>query len=268
MCIRDSFGRILREFRIARGISGRELARISGIQSSHISKFENGKLFPSELQIEHLADSLGLSVGERKRLIAWQKLLDHDFSPFLVASDKQFAENQKMIMEIEAETSFIREYQYCLVPGLLQTKEYSTSVFFSRKIDPQTISTDSRNKAIATREERKKLLHDPSKRFSFIISEFALRNRITSADSMKEQIEHLINLSRNTSVEIGIIPLRTRYTIDLAMTGFDIFDQDLALIENYVGLLYIWQKPLVDKFLRLFEAMRTIAFYSLSLIHI
>ena len=55
---------MVRKIRIEIGLSGKELASISGISASHISDIENGIKIPSIVVICKLAKALGVPPGE------------------------------------------------------------------------------------------------------------------------------------------------------------------------------------------------------------
>lgn len=93
----ESFGKVLKQARLARGLSQQALARKLGVRASHIGYLEQGRRRPSLTLLNALADTLGidkerlflLSHPEAKDLIkdtagrrsnssqhnAWQELL-------------------------------------------------------------------------------------------------------------------------------------------------------------------------------------------------
>lgn len=58
------YGKRIRELRAQKGISGAELARRVGLDSSQISKIENGASKPSLDALERICDALGLTLSE------------------------------------------------------------------------------------------------------------------------------------------------------------------------------------------------------------
>lgn len=252
---RDHFGRILRDLRSSRNVSGRRLSRNSGIPQSHISKFENGKLSPSREHVQKIASALKLTSGEKSRLKSWHRLLDHDFSPFLVHSDAQVVENQRIILDIEDGTRVLRAYQNYVVPGLLQTKDYMRAIFESAQYSAVKVRENTIKNAIDFRLRRQEIIKDRSRRFLFLIHETALLHNIESAPTMKSQIQHLISLNRSEGISLGLIPARYYWEGELPGSSFDIFDTELTLIEVYGGLLYLWMEDVVARYVRLFDSM-------------
>ena len=54
------YGRAIRTCRVAFGLQQKELARLSGLTSSHLSLIEAGKRQPSTASIEKICDALGV----------------------------------------------------------------------------------------------------------------------------------------------------------------------------------------------------------------
>lgn len=63
-------GELLRQYRARRNVSQTRLAALLGVDSSYISRLEQGTRTPSLAFYARLADLLELSPGERVRLLA------------------------------------------------------------------------------------------------------------------------------------------------------------------------------------------------------
>lgn len=244
----------MRDLRRRMGISGRELSRRSGIPQSHISKFESGKLSPSKDHIKKISSALHLPREEQLRINSWSRLLSHDFSPFLLRTESQLIENQRLINEIEAQTEILRAFQCYVVPGLLQSPGYIKAIFETTMVGSGLGATTVAN-AIKQREKRQDILTDHTKQFQFVLHEMALINRLGSPKVMREQLKHLINVNRSNLVTLAMIPATSYWEGDLPTTSFDIFDQDLVLIESWGGLLYLWMDEIVVRYCQIFEQM-------------
>jgi transcriptional regulator with XRE-family HTH domain/tetratricopeptide (TPR) repeat protein len=61
---RVTFGKVLREKRIGRGLTQKELADLASVDDSYISQLERDYKFPSARTIENLAQALGVEVAE------------------------------------------------------------------------------------------------------------------------------------------------------------------------------------------------------------
>jgi len=61
---RNNLGRILRQQRIMRELTLRQLSAMSGVSSSHLGRIERGERFPSARILRKLANPLGIAEGE------------------------------------------------------------------------------------------------------------------------------------------------------------------------------------------------------------
>ncbi len=117
-----------------------------------------------------------------------------------------------------------------MVTGLLATPEY---VRASLGHSPVDIS-----KTVAKKLERQSVLYDDAKRFTFLLTEQAVRWAVVPSAAMAVQIDRLVSLSHLPNVHIGVIPLGA--TVERGpMNTFTVYDQRLATVENFTGRLVL-----------------------------
>ena len=61
---RSHFGRIIKQYRIARELTLQQLAEASGVSPSHLGRIERGQRFPSANILRRIAKPLGFDEGE------------------------------------------------------------------------------------------------------------------------------------------------------------------------------------------------------------
>ncbi|GLU50516.1 helix-turn-helix domain-containing protein [Nocardiopsis ansamitocini] len=108
----------------------------------------------------------------------------------------------------EDEASQISTYEPEFIPGLLQTREYTTAVLSRYPFIP---AADVKQK-IEARIQRQQILTRGSPLTSvFVIEEAAIQRLIGSPDVFKTQLEHLIGVAEDTdnTASIQIMPLRS-----------------------------------------------------------
>src|SRR6266498_5415335 len=94
-----------------------------------------------------------------------------------------------------------------VVPGLLQTAEYARARF-AQGVRLHKVPDDV-DEAVRLRVQRQEILYRPDKRFHFVLTEAALRNRLCPVDVMLAQLDRLVALSALRNVRLGIIPFAT-----------------------------------------------------------
>lgn len=106
--------------------------------------------------------------------------------------------------------------------GLLQTYRYTEDVL--RGVQRRRVAVDDVAEAVAVRMERQYVLYEGHRRFAFLQEEPVLRNALGSAETQREQLDHLLMVSSLPHVSIGVVPTqlgRPRMPVE----GFWIFDK-------------------------------------------
>ncbi len=136
--------------------------------------------------------------------------------------------------------------------GLLQTYRYTEDVL--RGVQRRRVAVDDVAEAVAVRMERQYVLYEGHRRFAFLQEEPVLRNALGSAETQREQLDHLLMVSSLPHVSIGVVPTqlgRPRMPVE----GFWIFDKAQLNVELVSGYLTLTQpgeiKAYADTFLML-----------------
>lgn len=102
---------------------------------------------------------------------------------------------------LEQAATKIRTYEAHLVPGLLQTPDYARAVVTLGYADGDT------DRRVAFRQRRQEILHraDPPVIWA-VIDEAALQRPVGGSRVHREQMEHLLDLTRLPNVTIQVVP--------------------------------------------------------------
>ncbi|MGW1880101.1 helix-turn-helix domain-containing protein [Streptomyces sp. NPDC001975] len=115
----------------------------------------------------------------------------------------------------EESASVVRDFARNVIPGLLQTEEYTDAL-----LEAFGVSADVREKRVELRMRRQKVL-DTDAEFFYLLDESTLRRQIGSENLMRHQYEALLASNERPNIKImfvpfkvGIYPLfRSPYTI-------------------------------------------------------
>jgi transcriptional regulator with XRE-family HTH domain len=136
------------------------------------------------------AEMLGLARGARER--SWWSGY-RDAPPRLI-----------QLIEYESAAFIIRNFQPMLVPGLLQTEEYATTMI--RNLVPQAPAEDVKLR-VEIRMKRQQLLEQREMPLMFfIMDEAAVRRVVGGPEAMRRQLQRLIDESEKPTVTIEIVP--------------------------------------------------------------
>jgi hypothetical protein len=133
------------------------------------------------------------------------------------------------LVELESCATTMLSYETLVVPGLLQTEEYMRVLFETGRPDA---SPEEIDRLVHFRLERQAVLHGKLQpNFHAVIHEAALRIRVGSPKVMREQLTHLIRVSRDPGVTIQILPFEAG-TPTWFDTPFLILDNGVSGLET------------------------------------
>lgn len=161
---------------------------------------------------------------------------------------------QEEVGDLFARTRRFLAYESRLVPGLLQTADYSRTIL--EAVRARRGSPDDVSDAVAARYELRRILDGPAT-FSFLVEEHVLRSPIAPPEVMREQAEQLIEDSRRPTVSLGVIPLGPRARA--GAENFYVYDQNLVRIQLLSGRFTVNAPGDVAEYLAAFEELSSLA---------
>lgn len=240
-------GNELRKLRDAAGLTQEEAADHLGKAHNKISRVENGKVSISTLELDALLTLYRasekdrvwcreLAKGARRRRGRPRDETSLYRGPKWFRAFRDFEQNATEIMVTASE----------VLPGNVQTEDYTRSIFAARGDDPHGSSVENH---VRIRQERQALLaRENPPEFSFVLSESALRRQIGGPEIMAAQLEHLAELALLPNVSVQVIPFNTQSYVPVAY-DFVIFrfeqdtSTDIVYMEIYGDALYIDKPP-------------------------
>jgi transcriptional regulator with XRE-family HTH domain len=241
---KEELANALREARKRAGLTGERLAARCQISQSKISKIETGKVLPTATDVERILTALGASGDQAADLMALARLANTEFQGVRASLRRGLHQKQRELAALEATARHIRFFLPLMITGLLQTPEYARASLANFPGDhPQ---------AIAKRLDRQARLYDASKRFTFILTEAAVRWQLCEPSVMAVQMGQLASLSELPSVRLGIIPL-DRYVPDGPLNTFTVYDERIATAETFGGVIMMRDPRDVQYHLELFS---------------
>jgi transcriptional regulator with XRE-family HTH domain len=199
-----ALGATLRRARLAKNLTIRQLGALIGRNQGEISRWETGDRPPRPDHVAQILTALGIKGAEYDEIIsmAFAPNDSNWVATTLPAQRQQLA----AYVEIEATATRIVAVYQAMMPGLLQTDDYIRAIMSAGGLLPDDVAM--RNFAI--RVERRKVIDRPGLReFTALIGESALYQQIGGRDVLREQIRHLITMSRHPKINLRIVPLAT-----------------------------------------------------------
>lgn len=179
-----TFGTEVRRLREVAGLKQVELATLVNVTRAYVSHVELGKTC-CRYDFATRLDAALRANGEV--IAAWNALVESIKSAKYAAHFVNFP-------KAESTASLIRVYETHIVNGLFQTEAYASAILK----DPADV---------ATRMNRQKhVLSDPAPKIFVVLEESILRRQVGTVQVMREQLEHLLELSHRNGIRLQVLP--------------------------------------------------------------
>jgi transcriptional regulator with XRE-family HTH domain len=249
----------LRALREKRGLSCAEVAKILGVSASKISRIETGN---SGMQVEDVAVLLGFYQVPAARRQELLELLRRGNQKGWWHRQAGLPHLWRALIDLENKASRILNYEALVVPGLLQTSEYSAVMI---KGSEPTLSNGELDNLVASRMARQALLtRVNAPEFFAVVNEIALRLPIGPPGLMKRQLQHLVTVAQRPNIRLQVIPAEAGANAGLR-GPFVILEfaeePSLVFVENHDTGIFLEDEIDLDRY-RL--ALRTILDLALS----
>lgn len=258
-----NLGSELRQARTLAGLSGRDLASKIQLSQSKVSRIESGAALPTLPEVLSWADAVQMS-DERRSVVLALTEAAHTSIQRWTPDLRTRSGTQRQIEQTERAARRIATFQSSVIPGLLQTAEYSRRIFEMLHEPPHDL--DHLATVVAARVERQQSLYDVGRQFEFLITEAALRWRPGTASLLAAQLDRVSTLSTLSNVDIGVLPLdatpEVPYTHAFTMyelTGDEI--GELVDVEVIHGSLQLFDGDDIDAYRRRWAKLRRVAVY-------
>jgi transcriptional regulator with XRE-family HTH domain len=249
---RWELGTRLRELRHGAGLTVEQVADKLLCSPAKVSRIETGHRGASLRDVRDLCNLYRVNDETRERLMAlardarqpawWQK---YDVQDALAK-----------YIGLEAEATVIRCFEVSLVPGLLQTSAYATTVFqdslfaFGPEEVQKRLDVRMARQALLTREDPPTL--------HFVLDESVLRRSVGGVEVMRHQLTRVLEAARLPHLTVQVIPFAAG--LYAGMVGsFTIFAfpqqmlPDVVFFEHVFGAQYLERQAEVALYTSAFE---------------
>jgi len=249
-------GSQLHQLRESRGITAEQAAEAIRGSHSKISRMEHGRVGFKERDVADLLTLYGVTDSEeRAALLNLARQANtpgwwHAYSDILPSWLEPY-------VGLEAAASVIRTYQIQLVPGLLQTEGYARALI----LQGSAANEEQVARRIELRVSRQAVLstQNPPQVWA-VVDEGALRRPVGGRSVVREQLQHLIEMTDHPAVTLQILPFTAGphsamggpFTI-LRFAEPDL--HDVVYIEQLTSALYLEKPAEVDSYLEVMEQL-------------
>ncbi|MFF2504154.1 helix-turn-helix domain-containing protein [Streptomyces sp. NPDC058067] len=165
------------------------------------------------------------------------------------------------LAELEAAATGLYSYESLFIPGILQTPDYTRSIFRSSRTERPN---DDLERAVQFRMDRQRVLaqeHPPT--LHAVVHEAALHVRFGGVAVMRRQLLHLIRMAELPGITVQVLPF-TAEGLSAFSTPFLLVEShnstmETVLVESPAASLYVHEGDAVLKYRSRFDRLRAAA---------
>jgi transcriptional regulator with XRE-family HTH domain len=247
----------LREIRERAGLTGRALAVAAGWRPQKVSRIEHGVRPISAPDLDIWCRVCGVRTRRTEELLAERSAAARMWTTMQRLHRAGMTQAQESVRAMYEAVTLVRAYQPMVVPGLLQTADYTRAGLESVR-DLLGLQVDDITDAVAERIDRQSVLKRPGKRFVFVVEEQVLHHRVCEHDLHRRQLAHLRGVMGLPAVSLNIIPLDVERPLRWPCEGFDMLSEHhgtTVAVELVSGYLQITNPSEVALYRREFEEL-------------
>lgn len=248
-------GEMLRRFRKERGLGLKDVAPVIRGSVSKISRLERGQSPPKRLDVEDLARFYKVTPQQWREIdtllqqaqsSAWWDQYT-DVTPSWL----------RRLIDLEASASVITSYETHVVPGLLQTPDYTRAVVMSGLPSAQEEEVRRR---VEVRKHRQQVLHRAQRPKVWAILDEGVLHRAKGGPAvMLEQLRHLVKLDETPGIAVRVLTFEAPIAPDYPITHMHFRDggpPEMVYVEHIDSALYVTKPAAVDRYRLLLNEVR------------
>lgn len=252
----------LQRRREAVGLSREEAARELEWSTSTIFRIETGRSRPQPGNVKVLLGLYGVTGPERDGLI---RLAREARQPGWWHSFRDILPNPyEVYIGLEAGAAAIRNFEPIVVPGLLQTEEYSRQM---SRGGPLELDRDDIERLVQVRIERQRILARRDRpRLWAVLDEAVIRREVGGPGVMHEQLQYLIDCAEQGKTTLQVVPFdagaHAGTTGPFVILDFpEPTDSAVVYVETLAGDIYMEGHTDVERYTLAFDRLLAAALH-------
>lgn len=267
---RRQLGAMMRKLRARKGLTLEEAGRLVGASKATISRYETQAGPVKWLVVDALCREYGATDAERTAVVGLAK--DAKQQGWWSSFADSIPESMNLLLTLEDEAVREDHFSCVYVPGLLQTRGYSTALQQANEV---RLAPTEIERLVDIRMKRQEILTRPKPpRLWAILDESVIRRVVGSPDIMKEQLGRLLEATESTNVTLQVLPF-SKGAHGAALGSFVIIGGseptlDVVYVDFHTGSLFLEKDEELERYRLAFEYLRAQALdmeASSSMIH-
>ncbi|WP_280387174.1 helix-turn-helix domain-containing protein [Nocardia wallacei] len=263
---RRQLGRQLRDLRNRARMTTRVAAQRLEWSEAKIWRIETGQTSLRGLDVEAMCKIYGAPAELVEPLTALAR--ETKARGWWAEYNDVIAEGFEVYLGLEEAADRLSTYENELVPGLLQTEDYTRAVLAAARPGMAAAELERR---VALRAARQSVLTraDAPVRLEAVVTESLLRHRIGGPEVHAAQLDHLRRVSELPNVEIRVVPTECDYhdgmdsgrfvLLEFRHAAGDLPEPPVAYVETFTGSSYFDKKHEIDRYRSAFASVKAVS---------
>ncbi|GGW26720.1 helix-turn-helix transcriptional regulator [Streptomyces caelestis] len=253
---RRQLGATMRKLRSRTGMTLEEAGRLVGVSKATVSRYETTAGPVKWIVVDALCREYGATDAERRAVVNLAKNAKEQgwWSSFA----DSIPESMNLLLTLEDEA--VRENHFCCVyvPGLLQTRDYSTALQRANEVPLESAEVE---RLVDIRMKRQKILTRPKPLHLWaILDESVVRRVVGSPAVMKEQLDRLLEANESPHITLQVLPF-SKGAHAAALGSFVIIGGpepalDVVYVDFHTGSLFLEKEEELERYRLAFEYLR------------
>ncbi|MET9778513.1 helix-turn-helix transcriptional regulator [Streptomyces sp. NPDC006367] len=253
---RRQLGAMLRKLRSRKGMTLEEAGQLVGVSKATVSRYETQAGPVKWIVVDALCREYGATDTERETVVRLAKNAKQQgwWSSFA----DSIPENMNLLLTLEDEAVHENHFSCVYVPGLLQTRAYSTAL---QRANEVPLSPDEIERLVDIRMKRQEILTRPKPlRLWAIIDESVIRRVVGSPQTMKEQLGRLLEANDSPHTTLQVLPFakgaHAAALGSFVMIGGAEPALDVVYVDFHTGSLFMEKDEELERYRLAFEYLR------------
>ncbi|MCX2925266.1 helix-turn-helix domain-containing protein [Streptomyces sp. NEAU-W12] len=253
---RRQLGAMLRKLRARKGMTLEEAGRLVGVSKATVSRYETQAGPVKWIVVDALCREYGAADAEREAVVRLAK--DAKQQGWWSSFADSIPESMNLLLTLEDEAVREDHFSCVYVPGLLQTRAYSTALQKANEIPLEQAEIE---RLVDIRMKRQEILTRPKPpRLWAILDESVIRRVVGSPEAMKEQLDRLLEANESPHITLQILPF-SKGAHSAALGSFVILGGtesalDVVYVDFHTGSLFLEQEEELERYRLAFEYLR------------
>ncbi|MFF8092274.1 helix-turn-helix domain-containing protein [Streptomyces sp. NPDC016675] len=253
---RRQLGAMLRKLRASKGLTLEEAGRLVGVSKATVSRYETQAGPVRWIVVDALCREYEATDAERMAVVGLAK--DAKQQGWWSSFADSIPESMNLLLTLEDDAVREDHFSCVYVPGLLQTRAYSTALQRANEVPLEPAEIE---RLVDIRMRRQEILNRPKPpRLWAILDESVIRRVVGSPDVMKEQLGRLLEANESPHITLQVLPF-SKGAHSAALGSFVTIGGtesalDVVYVDFHTGSLFLEKEEELERYRLAFEYLR------------